>query len=159
YESGRLSLAATRGDGRQGDDVTENVKTIKSLPHSLRGEVTPVVELRGEVFFNKEEFARINEAREEAGELTFANPRNAAAGTLKMIDSQIVASRPLRIFLYGIGYSEGLSIDNQIDALAQIARWGLPVVPGVEAFDDLDKLLKHVTEWEQKRHELEFEVD
>jgi DNA ligase (NAD+) len=159
YEGGVLRRGATRGDGERGDDVTANVRTIRTLPLRLRGGAPGVLDVRGEVFFRKTDFARINEAREEAGELPFANPRNAAAGTLKMLDPKLVAKRPLRVFFYGIGYVEGAEVADQIAALDLLRRLGLPVVPEVYSFDDFEALLAHVEAWEARRHAQEFEAD
>lgn len=160
YENGDFTRGVTRGDGRRGDDVTNNVRTIRTLPLKLKAKnPPPVLEVRGEVFFTKEDFVKINEAREEADEIPFANPRNSAAGTLKMLDSRVVAKRPLRIFLYALGYTEGVDIDNQIDAIRFIKELGLPTVPDTKAFDDFEDLLDYVEKWETKRHQLEFEVD
>lgn len=160
YEKGVLTRGATRGDGERGDDVTANVRTIRTLPLRLRGRSAPdALEVRGEVFFRKTDFARINEARDEVGEIPFANPRNAAAGTLKMLDPKLVAKRPLRIFLYGIGYVEGAEPRDQLEALELIRGFGLPVVPEVRSFDDFEALLAHVQAWESRRHAQEFEAD
>lgn len=160
YVDGVMLLGATRGDGLHGDNVTENLRTIRTLPLRLKGKRAPaVLEVRGEVFFQKKDFAAINEARDEAGEIPFANPRNAAAGTLKMLDAKLVAKRPLRIFFYGIGYSESLDVDDQVQALTLLREFGLPVVPEVATFDSLESMLQHVEQWEARRHELPFEVD
>jgi DNA ligase (NAD+) len=163
YENGVFVRGVTRGDGKQGDDVTQNIRTIRTLPLQLKthhGTVPEVIEVRGEVYFSKKDFAAINEARDEEGEATFANPRNAAAGTLKMLDPKVVASRPLRVFVYAIGYEEGLDgINDQLQALQLLSNLHLPVVPNVESFDDLEKLLRYVDQWAGKRHALEYEVD
>ena len=160
YENGLFARGVTRGDGRRGDDVTTNIRTIRTLPLKLKGKnPLPILEVRGEVFFTKKDFVRINEAREEADEIPFANPRNSAAGTLKMLDSRIVATRPLRIFLYALGYTEGVEINNQLEALKLIKELGLPVVPDTKAFDEFDSLVDYVEKWASRRHELDFEVD
>jgi DNA ligase (NAD+) len=164
YEKGRLVRAVTRGDGEEGDDVTANVKTIANLPHDLKRPPAPaddlfsaapafpdLIEIRGEVFLRFDEFARINAAEQEAGHEPYANPRNLAAGTLKLLDPALVASRRLEIVLYGRGACEpALAVATQHDWHAQLAAWGLPVleqrrhVGGVEAvvaaIRDLDAL-------------------
>jgi DNA ligase (NAD+) len=165
YEDGVFVRGVTRGDGRQGDDVTQNIRTVRSLPLKLRPTapeipIPPVLEVRGEIYFAKKDFAAINEARDEEGEAPFANPRNAAAGTLKMLDPKVVASRPLRVFVYAIGYEEGLdAITDQRKALAFLSNVGLPVVPHVRAFDELEDLLAYVENWANERHKLPYEVD
>jgi DNA ligase (NAD+) len=163
YERGLFVRGLTRGDGREGDDVTQNLRTIKTLPLTLKMGSRPIpeiLEVRGEIYFAKKDFAAINEARDEEGEATFANPRNAAAGTLKMLDPKLVASRPLRVFVYAIGYEEGLDgVADQVQALAMLRDLGLPVVPNVQVFDQLDPLLHYVEQWASQRHELAYEVD
>jgi DNA ligase (NAD+) len=159
YEQGVLMLGATRGDGARGDDVTANIRTIRALPLRLPVSAPPILEVRGEVFFAKKDFARINEQRDEIGEIPFANPRNAAAGTLKMLDTREVARRPLRVLVYAIGYSQGIDVGNQVAALEQLRQLGLPVVDGVRDFDQIDDLLGYVEEWESRRHGLAYEVD
>lgn len=160
YEEGVLVRGATRGDGRRGDDVTGNIRTIRTLPLRLKGEQVPrLLEVRGEVYFTKQDFAKINIARDEAGEVPFANPRNTAAGTLKQLDPKLVAERPLRIFLYALGDAEGVEVANQLEALTLLERLGLPVVAEREAFDDFAALIQHVEDWASKRHELDYEVD
>lgn len=140
YEQGRLTRAVTRGDGEEGDDVTANVRTIRGLPQQLAGKPVPdVIEIRGEIFLREEEFRRINQQQEEAGEAPYANPRNLAAGTLKQLDAKLVASRRLEIVLYGMGVCEPAMVDAQTALQAQLKVWGLPVVEqcrsvrGVEA--------------------------
>jgi DNA ligase (NAD+) len=163
YERGVFVRGVTRGDGRQGDDVTSNLRTIPTLPLRLRervGGIPEVLEVRGEIYFSKSDFAAINEARDEEGEATFANPRNAAAGTLKMLDPRVVATRPLRVFVYAIGYEEGLDgISEQMQALALMEELGLPVVPNVQAFNELEPMLVYVEQWANERHQLAYEVD
>ena len=150
FEHGQLTRAVTRGDGEEGDDVTANVKTIRGLPHALKGAPVPAfIEIRGEIFLSDEEFRRINQLQEEAGEAAYANPRNLAAGTVKQLDSQFVASRRLEIVLYGLGACEPAVVDSQSAYHAQLRAWGLPVVEqfwhvrGIEAvcaaIKDLDR--------------------
>jgi DNA ligase (NAD+) len=114
YERGKLTRAITRGDGEEGDDVTVNVRTIGGLPQALAGKTVPdVIEIRGEVFFREEEFRRINQQQEEAGEPIYANPRNLAAGTLKALDQAFVRSRKLEVVVYGLGFCEPAVVDSQ----------------------------------------------
>lgn len=128
YENGRLVQGATRGDGVTGDDITENLKTLRQLPARLKGAKPPeVLEVRGEVFMSNSGFAQMNKRREEAGEPLFANPRNATAGTLKLLDSKIVARRPLAIVLYGPGEVRGLAVQTQHEWLERLGEFGLPV--------------------------------
>ncbi len=160
YEDGHLVRALTRGDGQTGEDVTANVKTIRSIPLKLREDGVKLLEVRGEVLIFKDAFLALNQDQDEKGEHTFANPRNAAAGTLRQLDSRITASRPLRFFAHGIGAFEGFSYSLQSDLLEQIERLGLPttsklcqICPNIEAvldaYDDLAKT----------RHKLPFEID
>src|SRR5213082_3794733 len=111
YENGKLKYAATRGDGSVGDDITQNIKTIKSVPHQLRGAAPKVFEVRGEAYLDKNGFKKLNEEREAAGLPLFANPRNAAAGSLKHLDPKIAAQRPLGMVFYGTGAVEGVDVD------------------------------------------------
>src|SRR6267143_1653964 len=111
YENGTLRYAATRGDGSTGDDITQNIKTIRSVPEKLRGKAPKILEVRGEVFMDKRGFEKLNEERKQADLPLFANPRNAAAGSLKQLDPAIVATRPLGVIFYGTGASEGVDVD------------------------------------------------
>ncbi|MCX6936039.1 MAG: NAD-dependent DNA ligase LigA [Verrucomicrobia bacterium] len=125
FENGRLVQGLTRGDGERGDDITENLKTIRNLPLSVRG-LPKLIEFRGEVYLPEPAFAAMNRAREKKGEALFANPRNAAAGTLKLLDSREVAKRPLAVIFYGLGEVAGFSVETQNDLHRQILQWGLP---------------------------------
>jgi len=129
YENGRLVRAVTRGDGEEGDDVTVNVRTIRGLPHELQGFPLPgLIEIRGEIYLRNEEFERINRQQQEEGQEAYANPRNLAAGTLKQLDSALVASRRLEIVLYAIGHCDMPVADSQSGLQEQLRCWGLPVV-------------------------------
>lgn len=160
YRDGLLELAATRGDGTAGDDVTQNIRTIRSIPLKLEGEVPPLVEIRGEVYFPKKKFAALNAEREEAAEPPFANPRNAAAGSLKMLDSAIVASRGLNAVFYGLGAIEG---DGAPASQAALLRWlaekGLPVVPKFWEADSAEGVERAIAELGKIRHDFPFEID
>lgn len=159
YENGRFVLGATRGDGRRGDDVTANLRTARQLPLRLKENPPPVLEVRGEVYFSKKDFVAINRQREEQGEPPFANPRNSAAGTLKLLDSRLVARRPLRVLAYGIGYSEGIDLTSQHETLDYLKGLGLPVSPLARRFEDFEALVEYCVEWGPKRHSLDYEVD
>lgn len=161
YERGRLVRGVTRGDGVLGEDVTTNVRTIRAIPLRLSGEAPPVVEVRGEVYFPRADFQRVNEAREAAGEPLFANPRNAAAGTLRTLDSAAVSKRGLRAFLYQVVLPAGASPVSETHAgmLDQLRAWGLPVEPHRQLCPDLDAVIGYCDEWRDKRHSLSFETD
>ncbi|MFA5881923.1 MAG: NAD-dependent DNA ligase LigA, partial [Eubacteriales bacterium] len=158
YEKGFMVRGATRGDGEVGEEITQNLKTIKSIPLRLRRSL-PLIEVRGEAFMPKREFARLNEEREEAGEATFANPRNAAAGSLRQLDPRVTASRSLDAFLYGIGQVNGIDITGHMEGLAFLKRLGFKVNPHIKAFDEIAEVIRHCQEWTDKRHNLPYEID
>lgn len=157
YENGLLSRGATRGDGATGEDISENLKTIRSVPLRLRKPV-PALEVRGEAYMSKDSFARLNEAREESGEPLFANPRNAAAGTLRQLDPKITASRRLNLFVYGIGYSEGVGPRDHSDVLILLKELGFRVNE-FHLFDGMDEVVKYCLDWQARRFELPYAVD
>lgn len=160
YEDGQFALALTRGDGEKGDDVTQNVRTVRSLPLRLRAESPPAVwEVRGEVFIPKDDFLAMNDAREEAGKDRFANPRNATAGSLKLLDSGEVAKRPLDIIFYARGESSDDSVGSQADLVKQINEFGLKTCPLTWRVTGIDEVWDAVLELERKRHEMPFEID
>jgi DNA ligase (NAD+) len=159
YEKGRLVLAATRGDGATGEDVTPNARTIGDIPERLRGDAPDVIEVRGEVYMSKEDFAALNARQAESGGKIFANPRNAAAGSLRQKDPAITASRPLRFLAHGWGEASELPGDTQAEVVAAIADWGLPVSPDFRRFDELDALFAHYRAIEAKRADLPFDID
>ncbi|MGI5918025.1 MAG: DNA ligase LigA-related protein, partial [Anaerolineae bacterium] len=143
YENGVLVRGATRGDGRMGEDVTANVRTIRNVPLRIPltdriAEPPSVIEVRGEIYMPRDLFEDLNRRREAAGEPTFANPRNAAAGSVRQLDSRITADRPLRLFVYAIGYSEDIRIDSQWEALNYLQDLGFAVNPDVRFFDAFD---------------------
>lgn len=161
YENGDLKFAATRGDGAEGEDVTENIKTIKNFPHKLQGENIPqVFEIRGEVYMDKNDFLELNKRQEELGEKIFANPRNAAAGSLRQLDSAITAARKLSYFAYGIGE---VSADFKCDSQAQLSQKLKALGFNVEAHSKLCKNLDEAMELYQKisdiRYELNYDLD
>lgn len=160
YEDGMLALAATRGDGTTGDDITQNARTVRSIPLRLHGRDVPgVLEVRGEVFWPKADFARFNEERAQRGEATFANPRNATAGTLKLLDSRLVAPRGLAFIAHGFGEIEPLNVETQYELFERFERWGIPVNRHRRRLDTIDEMLAFVHEWETKRFDLEYETD
>lgn len=160
YLDGRLAQAATRGDGRVGEDITGNVATIHGIPHRLRGtDIPAVLEVRGEVFFPKQAFAELNEALEEAGQHRFANPRNAAAGSLRQKDPRITATRPLRMIVHGIGTHDGLSLTRQSQAYEVLGSYGLPVSAHTRVVDSAAAARAYVTHHGEHRHDAEHEID
>ncbi|ABI67709.1 NAD-dependent DNA ligase LigA [Syntrophomonas wolfei] len=158
YENGVLLNAATRGDGLVGEDVTANIRTIKTIPLRLRHSL-PRLEVRGEVFMPKQEFIRLNEEKEEKGERVFANPRNAAAGSLRQLDPRVTAGRALSAFVYDIIYMEGQTLAEQQEAWHFMQELGLPVNPEVRFCADINAVLAFTEEYAEKRHELPYEID
>ncbi len=158
YDQGRLAMAVTRGDGVQGDEVTANIKTIRSIPLLLRGDFPAAFEIRGEVFLPREGFNKLNQEREEMGEPLFANPRNAAAGSLKIQDSTLVARRPLDCFLYHV-LGEQLPFDNHYDNLMKARDWGLKVSPYVAKCLTVEEIFDFISYWNKARYELPFDID
>jgi DNA ligase (NAD+) len=160
YRDGSLLRAATRGDGRVGEDVTANVKTIKVIPHRLSGEDLPeTLEVRGEVFFAVAEFTALNESLVLAGKAPFANPRNAAAGSLRQKDPKITASRNLGFMCHGIGVLDGFRADRLSDAYAAMDRWGLPVSPHRKLARSLIEVWSYIEHFGEHRHSVEHEID
>ena len=159
YEDGALVTGATRGDGAVGDDVTANLKTVRSVPLRLAGRSAPSVEVRGEVFMPRKAFESLNRERAKRGEAGFANPRNAAAGSLKLLDPREVAARPLDAFFYQIVDWERLGIRTQLDALRAMAAMGLRVNPHAAHCRDIDDVIARCRDWEPKRRSLDYETD
>ena len=160
YENGRLVQAVTRGDGRAGDDVTHNARTIGGVPLKLAGDNHPaVLEIRGEAFIANSDFAHIVAQQQRDGEPPFANPRNATAGALKSLDPKKCRKRQLRFFAHSIGYTEGARWDNHTEYLAALRQFGIPDTPGTALLPDLDKTLEHAQGMMDALHELDFEVD
>ena len=158
YKNGTLQKAVTRGDGTRGDDITANARTIRTIPLRLKAEVPPEFEVRGEVFFPKNEFERVNREREQMNEDRLANPRNAASGTLKMQDSSVVAKRRLDCYLYTL-MGENLSYPTHSGAIVQLESWGFNVSPTYRKCQNIEKVLEYIDEWERKRHKLDSETD
>ncbi|MFD3536663.1 NAD-dependent DNA ligase LigA [Streptomyces sp. NPDC058664] len=160
YEHGRLTRAATRGDGRAGEDITPNVRTIADVPERLSGDRIPdLVEIRGEVYFPMEAFLGLNARLVEAGEKPFANPRNAAAGSLRQKDPKITASRPLHMVVHGIGAREGFDIARLSEAYGLLQEWGLPTARHNRVVDTLDEVREFIAYFGENRHSVEHEID
>ncbi|MGW3847582.1 NAD-dependent DNA ligase LigA [Streptomyces fagopyri] len=161
YEHGRLTRAATRGDGRTGEDITPNVRTIAEIPDRLRGDGFPdLVEIRGEVYFPMEKFAELNARLLEAGDKPFANPRNAAAGSLRQKDPRVTASRPLHMVVHGIGALEGFGGLTRLSAAYELLHsWGLPTTRYAKVVDDLDGVREFIANYGENRHSVEHEID
>ena len=163
YESGRLVRGATRGDGEVGEDVTRNLRTIRSIPLTMRlapGEqAPPLLEVRGEIYLPLEGFSRLNEQLAAEGRKAAPNPRNAAAGSLRQLDPRITAARPLAIWVYGIGAGEGLTLETHWQALAWLREHGFRANPGAERHESIESVLRACEEWERRRAELDYEID
>jgi len=158
YEKGRLAIGASRGDGLIGEDWTPNVRTIRTIPQRLRGERIPDrVEVRGEIYMSIKSFEKLNEEMHD--NKLFANPRNAAAGSLRQKDPRVTASRHLDFFGYQIGYIQGMDIDNQWDALHHIREWGFSVNPNIHLAHTMDGVIAFCKRWEQERFNLPYEID
>jgi DNA ligase (NAD+) len=160
YEKGKLVSAATRGDGSVGEDVTRNVMTVKGIPHQLSGKAIPdVVEIRGEVFYALEDFARLNESLIAQGKAPFANPRNSASGSLRQKDSSVTASRPLQMIVHGVGAFNDNSVKAQSDLYQQLTKWGLPTSSRYKVYNSAKEVRQYIQDFEAKRHTLEHEID
>ncbi|MGR6835488.1 NAD-dependent DNA ligase LigA [Syntrophomonas erecta] len=158
YENGVLITGATRGDGLIGEDVTANIKTVKSIPLRLRKPV-PRLEVRGEIYMPKTEFVRLNGEREEKGERIFANPRNAAAGSLRQLDPAVTARRALAAFIYDIIYLEGDILSNQQETLEYLREQGFPVNPESRFCSTIEEVYEYAGEYREKRHQLPYDID
>ncbi len=160
YVDGRLVSAATRGDGVVGEDVTANVLTIQSIPRKLSGSGhPPVVEVRGEIYFGLEDFAKLNEGLVAEGKAPFANPRNSASGSLRQKEAGVTATRPLKMLVHGIGAWPDAPVKNQSDLYELLKSWGLPTSERFRVVNSVDEVLKYIDEFEKKRHSLEHEID
>ncbi len=163
YENGVFTVGSTRGDGYVGEDVTNNLKTIKSIPlRLLRHEGLPIpkrLDARGEVYMEKEKFKKLNEERLARGEPPFANPRNAAAGSLRQLDPNVTAQRPLDIFFYGVGKVEGYQFKTQWEILTTLPKWGLKTNPHCRLVKGIEEAIRYHHEMEKKREELPYEID
>jgi DNA ligase (NAD+) len=160
YERGRLMRAATRGDGRTGEDVTLNVRTLRDVPARLTGaDVPELLEVRGEVYFPVAAFADLNASLVEAGRAPFANPRNAAAGSLRQKDPRVTATRPLHLVVHGIGAHRGLRLSRQSQAYELLAGWGLPVSPDARVLTSQQEVQAYVAHYGEHRHDVDHEID
>ncbi len=158
YEDGVLVRGATRGDGEIGEEVTQNLRTIRAVP--LRVEGAPrLLEVRGEVYLPRSAFARLNEQRAAAGEPTFANPRNSAAGSIRQLDPQLAAARPLSIWCYGVGAVEGIDFTTHRESLDWLQQHGFKVSPDIAVHSDVDDLVARCRSWEDRRDALDYEID
>ncbi len=160
YRRGVLDRAATRGDGRTGEDVTPNVRTVRNVPHRLSGTGWPeVLEVRGEVFISTADFAAVNERLAAEGKALLVNPRNGAAGSLRQKDPRVTASRPLTMTIHGIGHCPGWEPASQSEAYVQLAEWGLPTSSRYDVVDDIDGALAYIAHWGEHRHDVEHDID
>ncbi len=163
YENGRLTRALTRGDGRTGEDITLNMRTLEEVPQQLTGTdefpVPALVEVRGEVYFRLEDFQALNASLVEAGKPPFANPRNTAAGSLRQKDPKVTASRHLRLICHGFGKREGFTLERQSQGYDALRAWGLPVSERTVVLEGVDEILAHVEYWGEHRHDIEHEID
>ncbi|HHY32470.1 MAG TPA: NAD-dependent DNA ligase LigA [Firmicutes bacterium] len=162
YEDGRFVRGATRGDGTTGEDVTHNLKTIRSIPMRLRLDKPVSMDVRGEVYMVRREFQKLNEERRAAGEPLFANPRNAAAGSLRQLDPKVTAERPLDIFVYGIGYvigAEDAAPDTHFEALSFLKKAGFRTNPNTRLCRTVDEVLDYCAHWGEMRASLDYEID
>ncbi|AMS41743.1 NAD-dependent DNA ligase LigA [Aminobacter aminovorans] len=159
YENGRLVTAATRGDGQVGENVTANARTIADIPNVLKGDFPEVLEVRGEVYMSHADFAELNRRNAEAGKQIFANPRNAAAGSLRQLDTSITASRPLRFFAYAWGEVSDMPADTQMGMVAAFGRYGFKTNPLMKVFDSVEGLLSQYRMIEANRATLGYDID
>jgi DNA ligase (NAD+) len=160
YERGRLVQAATRGDGRVGEDITANVRSVRGIPRTLGDDDPPsVIEVRGEIYFPVSAFEELNKQLTEAGGRAFANPRNAAAGSLRQKDPKVTASRPLRLWVHSFGFARGASFDSHLGFLDWAAKAGLPVPPTTEGRESIDGVKSFLRQWEDGRHSVDWEID
>ena len=161
YENGYFVKGSTRGDGYVGEDITENLRTIKSIPLSLNSQIKipKILEVRGEVFINHNNFSELNNQRLNDGESVFANPRNCAAGSLRQLDSSITSTRPLQIYCYGIGHIEGIEINSQMEFLQLLSQWGFPVNPEIKSGKGLKFLNEYYKNIEHIRSNLKYDID
>ncbi|KXF81268.1 NAD-dependent DNA ligase LigA [Enterovibrio coralii] len=160
YENGILVQAATRGDGATGENITHNARTIRNVPLQLQGSGWPArLEVRGEVFMPKDGFDKLNEKNLKKGEKTFANPRNAAAGSLRQLDPKITATRPLRFYAYSVGVMSEVFGDSHIGRLEQLKAWGIPLSPEVKKVEGLNNVMAYYQDIMTRRNELPYEID
>jgi DNA ligase (NAD+) len=160
YVAGRLKIGSTRGDGQSGEDVTENIKTIRAIPLKLMGKGIPgLIEIRGEVYMERKDFESLNKERELEGEVLFANPRNAASGSLKLLDTGIVAKRRLNFFAHSLGVYKGTKILTQWGYLENLREWGVRTNKNSVLCESLDEVIKYCLRWQKERDSLGYEID
>jgi DNA ligase (NAD+) len=159
YEDGAFVKGATRGDGRTGEDITANLKTVRAVPLKLRGKPPAILEVRGEVYMRTDDFEKLNTGLGEQGLKTFANPRNSAAGSLRQKDPKITADRNLSLICHGVGYVEGKRFRSHSEALGALKDWGLRVNPETREVADLDAVYEFCRNWEENRHSVPYEID
>src|SRR5947209_738186 len=159
YERGRFGVGATRGDGFQGEDITANLKTVRTVPLALNESPPPYVEVRGEVYLSRAAFQKINDERAAAGQPLFANPRNCAAGSVRQLDSRITARRPLDVFIYALGEAQAWQPRTQWEMLEAFLRWGFKTNPNNRRVETIDEVVAACAEWEHRRESLDYEID
>ncbi len=159
YESGHFSLGATRGDGERGDDISNNLKTVRGVPKALSDHPPELLEVRGEVYMTDAELIRLNELRVANEELPFANPRNATAGSLKLLDPKLCARRRLRFVAHGLGETRGITAQSYSEILAQLKAFGIPTSPHNARYETIDEVIDHADRWQTLRHKLDFQTD
>lgn len=159
YEDCRLVLGATRGDGERGDDITANIRTVHEVPLSLKDCPAPLLEVRGEVYMTNSELLRLNELRRAAEEPPFANPRNATAGSLKLLDPKLCGRRRLRFVSHGLGEYRGIDETSYYELTRIIRSWGIPVSPHTVRYDTIEEVIEHARAWSDKRNTLDFQTD
>ncbi|HEX6963506.1 MAG TPA: NAD-dependent DNA ligase LigA, partial [Lacipirellula sp.] len=160
YENGVFVQGATRGEGQTGDDVTHNLRTVAGVPLRLEGDsIPPVIEVRGEVYMTNTDLADINAKRQEAGQKLYANPRNTAAGGVRLLDPRLAAQLKLRFFCHGAGYAEGFEVASYSEFLKAVSSWGVPTTPLVAHFEDFDAAVDHCESIVERLHEFDFECD
>jgi len=159
YRDGVFIRGATRGDGQTGEDITNNLRTIRSIPLKLRESLAGDLEVRGECYMDKRAFEQLNKAQEEKGEKLFANPRNAAAGSLRQLDPKVTSERQLNVFLYGLGYSDALPPDSHYETLQWLSSLGFRTNPETQVFDSIDGVKEFIQYWHEKRESLPYDID
>ena len=159
YENGEFRYGSTRGDGSTGEDISQNLRTIRAIPLFLTGDAPSLLEVRGEVYITHNDFTKMNDERIKKEQQPFSNPRNCAAGSLRQLNSSITAQRPLRIYCYAPGVTEGISFKSQIEFLEHLPKWGFPVNPKIEIGDGIEFLMEYYEKAETFRQELEYDID
>ncbi|EJF78638.1 DNA ligase [Candidatus Bartonella washoeensis Sb944nv] len=159
YEKGRLVRAATRGDGYVGENVTANARTIADIPQILQGEFPDIIEVRGEVYMGQEDFQALNRSQQKKGKLTFANPRNAAAGSLRQLDSRITASRKLQFFAYACGEMSEMFAESQMEMMKKLKEYGFVINPLTKVFQTVEEMISYYHDIEERRHSLGYDID